>query len=253
MPAADVSGARPDRLFEVRPQERDQRRTVEQIVDNTLIVPSLDVSVPQMENQLVEVCRHLDIRIPEQAIEVPKISSSSRFSWRRRLLRLPQTAEQLVAVPTTVSVSERGQSSSSLAGWFGGEIFKVSPRDRVQQPFLEQITLTLQFPLVEVFKVFVMDRVQQLHPLSHVMLRMSLVMVCFALFTKRKSAKKGPHSGPELSSDFSSSTPVAQLASPFLQEGFWEDDAGGMWMQLPSGRWYLLCSEPEVYKNDPRE
>ena len=28
------------------------------------------------------------------------------------------------------------------------------------------------------------------------------------------------------------------------QEGFWEDDVGGMWMQLPSGRWYLLCSEP---------
>ena len=52
--------------------------------------------------------------------------------------------------------------------------------------------------------------------------------------------------------DFSSSTPGAQLASPFGQEGFWEDDAGGMWMQLPSARWYLLCSEPEVYKDDPR-
>ena len=53
----------------------------------------------------MEVCRQLDIRIPELAIEVPKISSSSHFSWRRRLLRLPQTAEQLVEVPTTVSVS----------------------------------------------------------------------------------------------------------------------------------------------------
>ena len=36
------------------------------------------LSTPQMENQLVEVCRQLDIRVPEQAIEVPKISSSSR-------------------------------------------------------------------------------------------------------------------------------------------------------------------------------
>ena len=80
-----------------------------------------------------------------------------------------------------------------------------------------------------------------------------MVMRFFALFPKRKSAKKGPHSGSELSVDFSSSTPVAQLASPFLQEGSWEDDAGAMWMQLPSGRWYLLCSEPEVYKNDPQE
>ena len=57
----DTEGAWPDRDFEVTPQERDQRRTVEQIVDNTLIVPSLDVPVPQLENQLVEVCQQLDI------------------------------------------------------------------------------------------------------------------------------------------------------------------------------------------------
>ena len=46
----DTEGARPDRLFEVRPQERDQRRTVEQIVDIALIVPSLDVPVPRRTN-----------------------------------------------------------------------------------------------------------------------------------------------------------------------------------------------------------
>ena len=68
----ELGGTRPDGLYEVRPQGRVQRHTVEQIVDNTLIVPSLDVSVPQMENQLVEVCRQLDIRIPEQAIEATK-------------------------------------------------------------------------------------------------------------------------------------------------------------------------------------
>ena len=45
----------PKRLYEVRPQDRDQRRTVEQIIDNTCSsLPSLDVPVPQMENQLVE-------------------------------------------------------------------------------------------------------------------------------------------------------------------------------------------------------
>ena len=42
----DPEGARPDRLVGVRPQERDQRHTVEQIVDTALIVPSLDVPVP---------------------------------------------------------------------------------------------------------------------------------------------------------------------------------------------------------------
>ena len=52
-----VAGSRPDRLSGVRPQERDQRHTVEQIVDTVLFVPSLDVPVPQMENQLVDVCR----------------------------------------------------------------------------------------------------------------------------------------------------------------------------------------------------
>ena len=88
----DSEGAWPDRLFEVRPQERDQRHTVEQIVDNTLIVPSLDVPVPQMENQLVEVCPQLDTGIPGLAIEVPKISSPSR-QCRRRVRFAEQTAE----------------------------------------------------------------------------------------------------------------------------------------------------------------
>ena len=70
----ELGGTRPDRLYEVRPQERVQRRTVEQIVDNTLFLPTFDIPVPQMENQLVEVCRLLDVLTPEQAIEVPKIS-----------------------------------------------------------------------------------------------------------------------------------------------------------------------------------
>ena len=96
--------------------------------------------------------------------------------------------------------------------------------------------MTFQFRVVEVFKVLVMATDQQLHPLTRVVLRMRLYRGVFALFPNRKSAKLGPHSGSELSADFSSSTPVAQLASPFFQEGFWEDDAGGMWMRLPSGR-----------------
>ena len=100
----DTEVARPDRLAGVRPQERDQRHTVEQIVDTVLFVPSLDVPVPQMENQLVEVCRQLDVHIPEQVIEVPKISSPSR-PCQRRVRFAEQTAEQLVEVPTIISYS----------------------------------------------------------------------------------------------------------------------------------------------------
>ena len=69
----ELGGTRPDRMYEVRPQERDQRHTVEQIVITVLFAPSLDVPVPQMGN-LVDVCRLFDVLIPEQAIEVPKIS-----------------------------------------------------------------------------------------------------------------------------------------------------------------------------------
>ena len=116
----DTEGARPDRLVGVRPQERDQRRTVEQIVDSPPVVPSLDVPVPQRENQLVEACRHLDLPIPEQAIEVPKISSTPRSS--------PQASSLCGADGRTVGGSaddhilcfvtwdygaERGHSSSS--------------------------------------------------------------------------------------------------------------------------------------------
>ena len=98
-----TEGARPDRLVGVRPQERDQRHTVEQTVDTVLFVPSLDAPVPQMENQLVDVRRLFDVVIPEQVIEVPKISSTPRPPRRRRVRFAEQTAEQLVEVPTIIS------------------------------------------------------------------------------------------------------------------------------------------------------
>ena len=62
---------------------------------------SLDALVPQGGNQ-VEAFRHLDLHIPEQVIEVPKISSSRR-RCRRRRVPVVQTAEQLVVVPEFAS------------------------------------------------------------------------------------------------------------------------------------------------------
>ena len=68
LPAA--GGSRPDRLVEVRPQERVQRRTVEQII----LAAMLDVPLPLMEEQLsVDAFAPHDIAVPEQVIEVPKI------------------------------------------------------------------------------------------------------------------------------------------------------------------------------------
>ena len=58
---------------------------MEQVADVVPMVRILDIPGPQGENQLVEACRHLDLPIPEQVTEVPKISSSSRgFLWCRR-------------------------------------------------------------------------------------------------------------------------------------------------------------------------
>ena len=68
LPAA--GGSRPDGLTEVRPQERVQWRTAEQII----LAPMLDVPVPLMEEQLlVDAFAPYDIHVREQVIEVPKI------------------------------------------------------------------------------------------------------------------------------------------------------------------------------------
>ena len=62
-------------------QERVQRHTVHQILD--AISPTLDVPVPRREEQLVAaVLTHFDFLLPEQVIEVLKISlPSSSWSW----------------------------------------------------------------------------------------------------------------------------------------------------------------------------
>ena len=58
-------------------------------------VPSLDVPVPQPVDQLVEVSRLIDTVVPEQVIDVPKITSQDAIP-QRAVLRVPQLAEQLV-------------------------------------------------------------------------------------------------------------------------------------------------------------
>ena len=93
-----VLAAQPDRLLEVRPQERVLRRTAKQNVD-VFTYPLLDVLEPQMGDQLVEVLRKIDTRSSHQAIEVPKVFPDSA-PLRRVESRPPQLADQLVAVPS---------------------------------------------------------------------------------------------------------------------------------------------------------
>ena len=64
-----------------------------------------------------------------------------------------------------------------------------------------------------------------------------------------KSAKLGPHSGSELSADFTPSTPAAHVDSD--RPPMWDDEAGNTWWQSPSGRWYLLGSDRTVWWDAP--
>ena len=86
-----VGGARPDRLSEVRPQEQVQRHTADQIVDAVPGLPTLDVPVPLMVEQLADVLKQFDVQVREQAIDVPKIFIEDILA--RTLVRKPQLAE----------------------------------------------------------------------------------------------------------------------------------------------------------------
>ena len=58
-----AAGSRPDRLAGVRPQERIQRRSVEQTVDAPLLL-TLDSPAPLMVEQLVDVLQFVDALVP---------------------------------------------------------------------------------------------------------------------------------------------------------------------------------------------
>ena len=230
----DTEGARPDRLVGVRPQERDQRRTVEQIVDSPPVVPSLDVPVPQRENQLVEACRHLDLPIPEQAIEVPKISSTPRPP-RRRVRFAEQTVEQLVEVPTIISYA-------SLRGIMEQNVDIPVPHDgggrvgdRSLQGFPGQSStayLGADFPAATAEQNVVIPH----SALSSSVLPMTAIQGVFSTFPRgKKSARSGSHSGSELLPESSPSTLSAhQMATD--ERTSMVDANGHAWVRLDTAR-----------------
>ena len=192
---------------------------MEQIVDTVLFVPSLDVPVPQMENQLVEVCRQLDVHIPEQVIEVPKISSPSR-PCRRRVRFAEQTAEQLVEVPTIISYSsllqrtveqnvvipvpDRGERKVGLQGFppRQSSTAQLASQERSSERIVEQIVDS------RVLGGGLQDfRPVQGSSASSSSSREHAGEGVFRTFPRRKkSATLGPHSGSELGADFNPST-----------------------------------------------
>ena len=107
---------RPAPLLEVLPQMEAQRHAVDQIVDAVSGPPTLDVPVPQMVNQLLSFLTALDSFVPEQVIEVPKISTPSRCPRATDSGTVGGTADDhILLFVTRVCGAERGHSSSSLS------------------------------------------------------------------------------------------------------------------------------------------
>ena len=92
---------RPTPLVEVRPLGRVLRHVVDDLGEFAPMVQILDLPMPQMVDYVVGALRLLDFPIAEQVIDVPKISCSPCPS--RSLVPEPQSADQLVEVPTVLS------------------------------------------------------------------------------------------------------------------------------------------------------
>ena len=260
----ELADARRDRLFVVSgPQERVQRRTVQQIIDFALL-PTLDDPAPQMVEQLPDVLQFFGTFLsdPEQVVKVPKISSSRR-SHRRRVRFAEQLAEQLVEVPTIVSYSllqlimEQNADIPVPLGRGGRTlVFKVLPQNRVQQQrFLLQNAFlsglwsrTLTFLSVEAFKIFAQVRVHpQLRTLQllGLTLRMRRFNGFFALFPKTKKVRHNPpHSGSALPPHSSPWTPAAHDASMVLEEEEEESEDEPVEYVQHDGRWWECEWDP---------
>ena len=121
-----------------------------------------------------------------------------------------------------------------VAVGLGGEVFKVYPRDRIQQLLVEHNSLTFQFRVMEVFTVYAQDKFLLLHPRTHLVPWMRLLQGFFSHFSQiQKSARLGPHSGSELAADFTPWTPAAcgvpmvpeeDESEPVLEAEFEEED-----------------------------
>ena len=150
------------------------------------------------------------------------------------------------------------------------EVFTVFSQARVLCSALVSRSLTLQFvvvELLEVFKVLSQDKV----PVVGVMDFLPIFMWQLSRRFCRESRNKGfffrtfpliQKSAPAAtlpsarvhghsSSSELSAHQIPRAGDPRdTLEDFFTNEAG-MWMRLPTGRWYLLCSDPAVNYDEP--
>ena len=161
-------------------------------------VQILDLLVPQMVDYVADALRILDLPMAEQVIEVPKISCSACPS--RSLLPEPQSAEQLVEVPTVLSPLRnaeqivgipvpRGRGKRQVQGSLPGQSTTAthSSGKRISERIVEQI---VGFPRLSsrsltFLLVVALGRVR-----PHLqVLQMRILLGFFALFSMEKSAE----------------------------------------------------------------
>ena len=252
---------RPDRLFVVRPQEKIQRHTVDQICRRRF---------SDARRKLVASLLHYDTPIPDQVIAVPKISSPTCCS--RTVLSEPQMAELLVEAPSLVSLVDVFEQTVDIpvgAGGFSGNggLQKLLP-GHSSSPTVEQIVDSLVPPpsgfgglqgVHQDSSTAVAEQNVDI-PVPRGGLQIKVPQRFFQIFVetqfqggfrtflrRKKGAPIASQLGSQLGADSSSSTPAAH------HDDFWVDEAGGLWMRLPSGRWTLLGSDEHVFWDEPSE
>ena len=84
-------------------------------------------------------------------------------------------------------------------------------------------------------------------------MRLSTGFFFFAIFTSSSKVRSpsGRSSAGVAAHSSSSTLSSDQMTLAALSDEFWEDEAGGVCMRLPSGWCYRLRSEPAVYWDDP--
>ena len=224
---ARAGGRARDELHGCAPEDAPPQGRILRHVVGHLSVPSLDVPVPQMVDQLpdIELFFAALSPDPEQVIEVPKILPLD--VPMRAALRVTQLVEQLVEVPKTVSYSSLlrtveqlvdipvpggGGPSSGLHGFLPRQRSTPSPsRERISERIVEQIidpvsrgslpgSLRGQSSSSSHSPAGVEERADELGE------------GVFRTFPQnKKSAKVTSHSGSELPPHPSSSTVAAQL------------------------------------------
>ena len=221
------AAGRPAPLLKVLPQERVQQRTVEQIVDPLPSVPLLQVFVPQMVEQLVDIFYLSISALPSRLSKCPRScvhpALLAQSSVRRRRQNSWWKCRRLSSVlPCCSRLWSRTLTIQFLLVVEGEtQIFKVFSVDRVQQcrfclwnAFLSRLwsRLSTFLFLLEALKIFAQDRVHpQLRTLQLLgsTLRMSRFKGFFALFPRKKKVRLTPGTWCESARHISSSTSSA--------------------------------------------